>query len=77
MRRRDAREQLALSLHGVFKHIAGGPAHPQRDEWAWDELPSRMQERWMGVVDAILDDAMRARINGIAGREARDAKEAA
>ena len=79
------RERLAMSLHGAHKFIAQGVphsasgwiGHPARDANAWDELKARDQERWLAVADFVMMETTRKRINGIAGREARDAQEAA
>ena len=71
------REQLAIDLYGEYYHVYGGPAHPQRNEWAWDTLPSRQQDRWRAVAEYVMTDEVRRRINGIAGRRIRDEKAAA
>ena len=80
MRGRDytAREKLAMDLHGAHKHLFGGqPAHPQANEWAWDELPSRSQDRWLAVVDTLLQKHFRQRVQATVAAEARDTKDAA
>ena len=68
-----AREKLAADLHGEHKHAFGGITHPERNVMAWDTLPSRQQDRWHALVDWLMEPATLKRINGIAGREKRDA----
>ena len=70
---RTPRERLAVDLHGAHKHHFGGITHPQANEWAWDELPSRMQERWLGVVDVLLSEPFRNRVRATVANETKTA----
>ena len=65
MKDRPGRERLAISLFDAHKHAFGGVTHPQRGEWAWDALPSRQQDRWYAVVDALLEDGVYRQLRSV------------
>ena len=69
--KRSDREKLAITLHGAFKHVVP-PSHPQADEWAWDALPSRMQDRWLTVADLVMEKTFRQRVGALVAREAKN-----
>ena len=67
------REKLAADVHGAHRFAFAPEGQPGRNEHAWDTLPSMQHDRWLALVAWLLEPKTLRRLNGIAGREKRDA----
>lgn len=73
----STRERLAADVHGAHRFAFAPEGHPDRNAHAWDTLAERHQDRWAALVAWLLEPATLKRLNGIAGREKREANAAA
>ena len=69
----STRERLAADVYSAHKFAFAPEGHPDRNTIAWDELHGTHKDRWQALTAWLLEPKTLRRLNGIAGREKRDA----